>query len=94
MYRLRGQLAAARPCDPATLAVMSDAEASAPHSAEEAITRLLARAWLERFRAQRVHLRAAVPGRTRQPAQYRDLIVHFEEHILRTARPRRKRELG
>jgi hypothetical protein len=43
VYHLRGQLAAARPCDPATFAVMSDAETSAPPSAEEAVTRLLAR---------------------------------------------------
>jgi hypothetical protein len=85
VYRLRGQLAAARPCDPATLAVMSDAETSAPPSAEEAVTRLLARAWLERFRAQRAPLRAAVPGRSRQPTRYRDLIVQTAEHILRTA---------
>ena len=85
VYRLRGQLTAARPCDPATLAVMSDAETSAPPSAEEAVTRLLARAWLERFRAQRVPLRAAVPGRSRQPTRYRDLIVQTAEHIMRTA---------
>jgi hypothetical protein len=85
VYRLRGQLPAARPCDPATLAVMSDAGTSAPPSAEEAVTRLLARDWLERFRAQRVRLRAAVPGRSRQPTRYRDLIVQTAEHILRTA---------
>jgi hypothetical protein len=84
-YHLRGQLAAARPCDPATLAVMSDAGNSAPPSAEEAVTRLLARTWLERFRARRVQLRAAVPGRSRHPARYRDLIVRTAEHILRTA---------
>ena len=85
VYRLRGQLAAARPCDPATLAVVSDAGTSAPSSAEEAVTRLLGRVWLERFRIQRVDLRAAVPGRSRQPARYRDLIVQTAEHILRTA---------
>ena len=85
VYHLRGQLVAARPCDSAALAAMSDAGTSAPASAEEAVTRLLARAWLERFRARRVHLRAAVPGRSRQPARYRDLIVQTAEHILRTA---------
>ena len=85
VYRLRGQLTAARPCDPATLAVMSDAKASALPLADEVVTRLLARAWLERFRAQRVSLRAAVPGRSRQPARYRDLIIQTAEHILRTA---------
>jgi len=85
VYRLRGQLAAARPCDPATLAVMNDPEASAPSAAEEAITRLLVRSWLERFHAQHVDLRAAVPGRSRQPTRYRDLIVQTAEHILRTA---------
>jgi hypothetical protein len=85
VYRLRGQLAAARPWDPATLAVVSDAATSAPSSAEEAVTRLLGRVWLERFRIQRADLRAAVPGRSRQPARYRDLIVQTAEHILRTA---------
>jgi hypothetical protein len=85
VYHLRGQLAAARPCDPATPAMMSDAGTSAPPAAEEAATRLLARAWLERIRAQRVHLQAGVPGRSRQPARYRALIVQTAEHILRTA---------
>jgi DNA-directed RNA polymerase specialized sigma24 family protein len=85
LYRLRGQLAGARPCPPVTLAVMSDAATSAVPSADEAVTRLLARAWLERFRAQRAGLRAAVPGRSRQPSRYRDLIVQTAEHILRTA---------
>lgn len=84
VYRLRGQLAAARPCDSATLAAVSDAGKSAPSPAEEAVIRLLARVWLKRFRTQHVHLRAAVPGRSRQPARYRDLIVQTAEHILRT----------
>ncbi len=85
VYHLRGQLAAARPCDPATLAAMSDAGTSAPPSGEQAVTRLLARTWLDQFRAQRVHLRAAVPGRSRQRARYRELIVETAEHILRAA---------
>jgi hypothetical protein len=85
VYRLRGQLAAARSCDPATLAAVSDAGTSAPSPAEEAVTRLLAQVWLKRFRTQRVHLRAAVPGRSRQPARYRGLIVQTADHILRTA---------
>jgi hypothetical protein len=85
VYRLRGQLAAARPCDPATLAAMSDARTSAPPPAEEAVTRLLARTWLDQLRARRVHLRAAVPGRSREPARYRDLMIRTAEHILRTA---------
>jgi DNA-directed RNA polymerase specialized sigma24 family protein len=84
VYRLRGQLAAARPFDPATLAAMSDAGTSAPPSEHEAVTRLLARAWLDQFRTQRVHLRAAVPGRSSQPARYRDLVAQTAEHILRT----------
>lgn len=85
VYRLRGQLTAARPYDPVTLAVMSDTGTSAPALEKEAVTRLLARTWLDQFRARRVHLRAAVPGRSRQPARYRDLIVRTAEHVLRTA---------
>jgi hypothetical protein len=85
VYRLRGQLAAALPCDPSTLAAMADAETSASPAADKAVARLLAQTRLERFRAQRVHLRAAVPGRSGQPARYRDLIAQTAEHILRTA---------
>jgi len=85
VYRLRGQLTTARPYDPATLAVTSDTRTSVATPAEEAVSCLLAQAWLERFRARRLHLRAAVPGRTRQPARYRDLIVQTAEHVLRTA---------
>jgi hypothetical protein len=84
-YRLRGQLAAAWPCEPATLAAMSDTSTPAPAAAEEAVTRVLARIWLEKFRGQRACLRAAVPGRSSQPARYRHLIVQTAEHILRTA---------
>jgi hypothetical protein len=85
VYRLRGQLTAARPCEPAILAAMSDTSTPAPPAAEEAVTRLLARTWLEKFRTQRIYLRAAVPGRSSQPARYRHLIVQTAEHILRTA---------
>jgi Sigma-70 region 2 len=85
VYRLRGQLTDARSCDPAILAEMSDAGTSAPPSAEEAVTRLLGRTWLDRLRAQRARLRTAVPGRSPQPDRYRDLIVQTAEHILRTA---------
>ena len=85
VYRLHGQLAATRPCDPATLAAMSDAGTSAPASDQKAVTRLLARAWLDQLRTERVKLLAAVPGRSCQPARYRDLIVQTAEHILRTA---------
>ena len=85
VYRLRGQLAAARPCDPVALAMMSDAETAAPALVDEAVTRLLFRAWLERIRVQRIELRAAVPGRSRQPARYRELITQTAEHILRSA---------
>jgi hypothetical protein len=86
VYHLRGQLAAARFCDPATLAEMSDAGMPGPPSDEVAVvTRLMARTWLERFRTQRDHLRASVPGRSRQPSRYRDLIVAVAEHVLRAA---------
>lgn len=85
IYRLRGQLAAARPCDPATLAVMSDAGKSAPSSADQAVTRLIGRAWLEKLCARRAPLRAAVPGRSGEPDRYRDLIIETAEYILCTA---------
>lgn len=85
IYHLRGQLAAARPCDPATLAAMSDGGKSAPSSADEALTRLIVLASLERLRDQRVRLRATVPSRSREPGRYRDLIVRTAGHILRTA---------
>jgi len=85
VYRLRGQAAAARPCDPATLAAMSDAGKPAPSWAEEVLTRLTARTWLDRLRAQRACLRAAVPGRSPQPGRYRHLIVQTAEYVLRSA---------
>ena len=86
VYHLRGQLAAARVCDPATLAEMSEARMSGAPSDEAAVvTRLMARTWLERFRAQHDHLRASVPGRSGQPSRYRDLIVAVAEHALRAA---------
>lgn len=85
VYHLLGRLAAARPCDPATLAAMSDAGTSARPSAEEAVTRLLALDWLQRFSAHRDQLRSSVPGRSPQSARYRDLIVRTAEHLLRAA---------
>ena len=78
VYRLRGQLAAPRPYDPAT------APASQPLD-ETAATRLMARTWVQSFSTDRDQLRNSVPGRSRQPARYRDLIVETAEHILRTA---------
>lgn len=85
VYHLRGQLAAARVYDSATLAEMSDAGLSGPPSDEAAVTRLMVRTWLERFRALRDRLRASVPGRSSQPDRYRDLIVAVAEHVLRAA---------
>lgn len=85
VYRLRGQLTAARVCDPATLAEMSDARITGPYLDEAVTNRLMAQAWLERFRAQRDHLWASVPGRSGQPSCYRDLVVAVAEHLLRAA---------
>jgi DNA-directed RNA polymerase specialized sigma24 family protein len=85
VYHLLGQFASARSYDPATLAAMTDAESSTPPPGEQAVTRLLVQTWLERFRAERAQLRAAVPGRSPQPDRYRDLIVQTAAHILRTA---------
>ncbi len=91
VYRLRGQLAAARPCDPVNLAEMGQRGAGlsglpAPKPlAEAAVTRLMAQLWLARFRANRDRLRAGAPGRSSQPDRYRDLIVAVAEHVLRAA---------
>jgi hypothetical protein len=86
IYRLRGQLAAARPCDPATLAEMGDTRMAGRRSEETAVvTRLTVRTWLERFHARRTHLRASVPGRSGQPGRYRDLIVAVAEDMVRGA---------
>jgi DNA-directed RNA polymerase specialized sigma24 family protein len=78
VYSLRGQSATVRPYDPATTAASQSPD-------ETAATRLMARTWLQSFGADRDQLRNSVPGRTRQPARYRDLIVQTAEHILRTA---------
>ena len=85
-HRLRGQLATVRVCDPATLAEMTDAGTPGRPSDEVAVvTRLMVRTWLERFRAQRSHLRASVPGRSGHPGRYRNLIVQAAEDVLRAA---------
>jgi len=77
-HRLRSQLAAGGPYDPAT------APASPPFDGTAA-TRLLARTWLRSFSADRDRLRSNVPGRSPQSDRYRELIVRTAEHILRTA---------
>ncbi len=82
IYRLRGQLAVVRPCDPTTLAGLGDAGKSAPSSADQAVTRLIGRGWLEKLCARRACLRAAVPGRSSEPDRYRDLIIQTAEYIL------------
>ena len=46
---------------------------------------MLVQTWLDRFRAQRAQLHAAVPGRSPEPDRYRDLIVQTAGHILRAA---------
>lgn len=86
MYHLRGQLGAARACDPVTLAEMSDAEKpGSPSDEAMVVTRLMARTWLVRFSAQRDDLRASVPGRSGQADRYRDLIVAVAERVLHAA---------
>jgi hypothetical protein len=84
-HRLLGQLTAARVCDPATLAEMSDARTPGRPSDEGVASALMARSWLERFRAQRGQLRASVPDRSGQPGRYRDMIVAIAEDVLRAA---------
>jgi hypothetical protein len=86
VYRLRGQLAAARRHEPASLDQMGQrgAEPASPLLvAELAVSRLMAQARLERFLADRGRLRAGVPGRSPRPDLYRDLITAVGEHVLR-----------
>lgn len=91
VYRLRGQLAAARRCESASLDE-TDQHGAGPSSLprprppdESAVTRLMAQTWLERFCAGRDRLRDGVPGRSSQPDRYRDLITTVAEHVLRAA---------
>jgi hypothetical protein len=87
VYRLRGQLAAARPYEPASLDELGQrgaAPSSAPRPLDEsAVARLMAKTWLERFSAGRDRLRAAVSGRSSQPDRYRDLVTAVAEQVLR-----------
>lgn len=91
VYRLRGQLAAARPYDPASLDEMGQRDAGksglpSPRPLDEsAVTRLMAETWLQRFCAHRDRLRASVPRRSSQPDRYRDLIAAVAEHVLHAA---------
>ena len=91
VYRLRGQLAAARPYDAASLDEMGRRDAgksSLPPSRPldvSAVSRLMAETWLRRFCAHRDRLRASVPRRSGQPDRYRDLIAAAAEHVLRAA---------
>ena len=77
-HRMRSQLAAAGPYDPAA------APASPPPDGM-ATTRLLAQAWRRSFSTDRDGLRDSVPGRSPEPDRYRALIVRTAEHILCTA---------
>jgi hypothetical protein len=85
VYRLRGQLATADPCDPASLTELAQpcTGTSGRPLDESAVTRLMAQAWLQRFRTHRDRLRAAVPARSSQPDRYRDLITRAAEYVLR-----------
>ena len=88
VYRLRGQLAAARRHEPASLDEMGQrgAEPASPVLvAESAVSQLMAQARLEKFLADRGRLRAGVPGRSPRPDLYRDLITAAGEHVLRAA---------
>ena len=87
VYRLRGQLAAARR-QAASLDEMGQrgAEPASPVLvAESAVSQLMAQARLEKFLADRGRLRAGVPGRSPRPDLYRDLITAAGEHVLRAA---------
>jgi DNA-directed RNA polymerase specialized sigma24 family protein len=85
-HRLRGQLRAYPVDDVAVLAdvrqnVLVNA-APAPSVDETVSWRLRARAWLERFAAQRAHLMQKVPGRSPDPVRYKQLIVSVAERVL------------
>jgi hypothetical protein len=82
VYHLRGQLAAARACVPLTEVTEARLRGRPSDEATAVLTGLMARTWLDRFRAQRDRLRASVPGRSSQPSRYRDLIVAVAENIL------------
>ena len=54
-----------------------------PPVSDAACTSVQAHLWLERFAAQRDHLRAGVPARSGDPARYRGVICAAAEQVLR-----------
>jgi DNA-directed RNA polymerase specialized sigma24 family protein len=84
---LRGQLGAVLPDDLTALVDAGRGKARGqpvPRPVDEAVAAgLLAQGWLERFAAERESLSAAVPGRSRDPGRYRQVIVRVAELVLR-----------
>ncbi len=84
-HRLRGQLGA-YPVD--DVSVVADARqdmlvSQAPAPVDETvIDRFRKRTLHERFSARRAYLVRNVPGRSTDPARYRNLIVSVAEHVL------------
>lgn len=91
IYHLRGVLGPDFPEDPQRLAETGrhgfppGGPASSRPFDEAAIGRLMAQTWLDRFYEQQEKLRAAVPGRSREPGRYRGLIAGLAEALLRAA---------
>ena len=86
IYRLHGQLGATLVEDFTAIAdarqAKPDGQSAAPSVADVVSRDLLACTWRKRFAAQRAHLVQQVPGRSRNPGRYRDLIVAVAERTL------------
>lgn len=87
VYRLLGQLGAMLVEDFTSVADANQGRSGAPlpgpqSVAETVSTHLLTEAWLEPFVSRRAELTADVPGRSRDPARYRDVLVTVAEHVL------------
>jgi hypothetical protein len=50
--------------------------------AETVSTRLLTEAWLEPFATRRRELADRIPGRSRDPRRYRDMIIDVAERVI------------
>ncbi len=85
---LRGQLGAILPADFAGLADACQGKVGGRALQcpvdETVATHLLAHDWLERFKAERESLTAAVPGRSPDPFRYRELVASVAEKVLRS----------
>jgi hypothetical protein len=85
---LRGQLGAILPDNFADLAdagLGSALGVALPRPVDETVAaNLLSESWLEHFTADRESLSAVVPGRSPDPARYRELIARVAGQVLRS----------